>query len=295
MKVLAAFTGLALACFTAEPLLAGTTEDIRSSGILTCGLDAERPGFSVRSPDYKWTGFDVDICLALAAVVLGDSSKINFVAMQGEDGVLALQAGEIDVLFSGLPWVQGADVRRGLMFVTSTFLEPLDLFAAAGTENSAFSIGTICSFKSTPYRSEFAQIVKAREADPGDATCSGWMTRRLDNAGLENLNVGASGLERFPGYFGSVAYGPLVRQGDDQWFHVVRSTLLTIMAVLGGAPDPQVDDALLLGSGWQERALNAVGSYDALFEKHFGADTAFNLKLDAPSKEGGMQRPSNAP
>jgi hypothetical protein len=190
---------------------AGTIEDVRSSGSLTCGLDPDRPGFSVRNADYSWTGFDVDLCQSLAAAVIGQSAKANLTALTAEDRIVALQSGEVDVLFHDLPWTQGGDAKHGLMFVIATYAGP------------------------------------------------GAVQGKSDRA--------------------SVIYGPMVRQGDDQWFHVVRGVVHALMSK-PVSTDPQTDSALGLEQGWQERAINSTGSYRQIFERHFGPQTPFNMSVD---------------
>ena len=50
-----------------------------------------------RKETYK--GLDVDYCRALAAGVLGDASKVRYVALTAQNRFTALQSGEIDVLY----------------------------------------------------------------------------------------------------------------------------------------------------------------------------------------------------
>ena len=105
------------------PVAAGTIEDIRSSGVLTCGVALNNPGFSVRDNNYKWSGFNVDLCRAIAAAVVGKADKVNFVAIAENERVVALQSGEIDVLVYASPWNYQDDAANGLMFVQPSFVE----------------------------------------------------------------------------------------------------------------------------------------------------------------------------
>ncbi len=47
----------------------------------------------------NYKGLDVDYCRALAAGVLGDASKVRYVALTAQNRFTALQSGEIDVLY----------------------------------------------------------------------------------------------------------------------------------------------------------------------------------------------------
>ena len=57
-----------------------------------------------RRPDSRgeYRGLDADYCRAVAAAVLGDATKVRFVALTAQNRFTALQAGEIDVLFRNL-------------------------------------------------------------------------------------------------------------------------------------------------------------------------------------------------
>ena len=73
----------ALACtlgaLTFTPVAAATVDAVRQRGVLVCGVSQGLFGFSERKGDDTWSGFDVDICRAIAAAVLGDSAKVTFV------------------------------------------------------------------------------------------------------------------------------------------------------------------------------------------------------------------------
>ena len=120
MKILSALT---LLIVLATPALARTLDDMRASGVLACGVVLERPGFSARDKNYQWSGFDVDICRAIAAAVVGDPLKVNFVALADDELVVALQSGEVDVLPRGPQLSHSIDTSNGLIFVTPTFFE----------------------------------------------------------------------------------------------------------------------------------------------------------------------------
>ena len=102
---------------------ARTLDDVRASGVLACGVVAERPGFSLRDKAYQWSGFDVDICRAIAAAIIGDPRKVNFVGLKDDELVVALQSGEVDVLPRGPQLSLSNDTTQGLIFVTPTFFD----------------------------------------------------------------------------------------------------------------------------------------------------------------------------
>ena len=52
---------------------------VRSKGAVRCGVSDGLLGFSLKEPNGRWSGLDVDFCRAVAAAALGDSGKVVFV------------------------------------------------------------------------------------------------------------------------------------------------------------------------------------------------------------------------
>ena len=73
-------------------------ESVAANGMLRCGVSTGLPGFSATSPEGDTTGIDADICRAIAAVVLDDPEKIEFIPLTASQRFTALRSGEIDIL-----------------------------------------------------------------------------------------------------------------------------------------------------------------------------------------------------
>ena len=73
---------LAALLFTAAAH-ATTLEDVKARGKLLCGVNPGLLGFAAKGDDGNWAGFDVDFCRAIAAAVLGDAAKVDYVASHG--------------------------------------------------------------------------------------------------------------------------------------------------------------------------------------------------------------------
>jgi len=97
MKRIILATGLLTACFSAAT--AATLDTVKQRGTLVCGVSAGFAGFSAPDSQGNYKGLDVDYCRALAASVLGDASKVRYVALTAQNRFTALQSGEIDVLY----------------------------------------------------------------------------------------------------------------------------------------------------------------------------------------------------
>src|SRR5438094_267867 len=97
MKRVIIATALLSAWFSAAT--AGTLDTVKQRGTLVCGVSAGFAGFSAPDSQGNYKGLDVDYWRALAAGVLGDPSKVRYVALTAQNRFTALQSGEIDVLY----------------------------------------------------------------------------------------------------------------------------------------------------------------------------------------------------
>jgi ABC-type amino acid transport substrate-binding protein len=103
------------------PARAGTLEDVRSSGVLQCGVDTEVVGFSVQQKNNSWVGMAADFCRGIALAVIGNQTKVNFNVLKPDERVEALQSGEIDILVSALPIDAEIESRDGLLFTEAFY------------------------------------------------------------------------------------------------------------------------------------------------------------------------------
>src|SRR6202162_1052624 len=95
-KIIAATALLAASISGAS---ATTLDAVKQRGTLVCGVSAGFAGFSAPDSQGNFKGLDVDYCRALAAGVLGDPTKVRYVALTAQNRFTALQSGEIDVLY----------------------------------------------------------------------------------------------------------------------------------------------------------------------------------------------------
>ncbi len=107
--------------------------------------------------------------------------------------------------------------------------------------------------------------------------------------------------------------GPWVRQGDDQWFDLVRWTLFAMLNAeelgvtqgnideMTNSANPEVrrllgtegkfGEALGLTPDWAARIVRAVGNYGESFDRHLGSKSPMNLPrgLNQLWTKGGVQ------
>jgi general L-amino acid transport system substrate-binding protein len=81
----------------ASPGIAQTLAAVKQRGALVCGVSEGILGFSAQTGK-GWSGFDVDLCRALAAAIFDDAGKVRYVPLNATERFAALQSGSIDVL-----------------------------------------------------------------------------------------------------------------------------------------------------------------------------------------------------
>ncbi len=79
-------------------------DSVKARGKLRCGVSEDIPGFSERDADGRWRGLDADFCRAVAAAVLSDPEKVEFVPLRASARFPALQTRRIDLLLGNTTW-----------------------------------------------------------------------------------------------------------------------------------------------------------------------------------------------
>jgi general L-amino acid transport system substrate-binding protein len=99
-----------------HPTCAQTLRAVKERGTLNCGVSQGLLGFSSMDDKNIWTGFDVDICHAVAAAIFGDPAKVSFMPLDAAARFAALQSNQIDVLSRNSTWTMSRESSLGLMF-----------------------------------------------------------------------------------------------------------------------------------------------------------------------------------
>jgi len=303
---------------TSLTLSAGTLGDVTSNGVLTCGVSGTLPGFSAPNSDGKMEGLDADTCRAIAAAVLGDGEAVEFVPLTAKERFTALSSGEIDVLVRNTTWTTTRDVDLGLNFAGVNYYDGQGFLVAKtiGAETTADLNGaTFCIQAGTTTELNLADHMAANgysyEAitfDTSAQTKDGLAAGRCDvlTSDVSQLAALRSQLPNPDGYevIGQVIskepLGPVVRQGDDEWFNVVKWVMNALINAeeLGIHSDnvgklsatsnnPSVlkflgkegglGDLLGLEKSWAADAVRAVGNYAEMFERNVGLNTPLAL------------------
>lgn len=294
--------------------------EVQSRGVLRCGVNADLPGFglydAVRT---KWSGFDVDFCRVIAAAVLGDATKVEFIRTTTDgpsERLEAVRSGMVDVLIRNTTWTASRD-GSGLMFAPTTFHDGQTFMVRADSGIRTLEDLTdkrICAGEGTTsllnLREDFAARgiqftlveVKGDDLYPSyrdercDAVTSDSSQLSVQRVNLPNPDdhiVLGDRISREP-------LGPVVAEGDDQWYDIVSWAVYATMYAeelrvdksnvdqyLIESTDPRVrrllgvegtigqQFGLPIDFGYQ--IIKQVGNYADIYNQNLGPDTVFAI------------------
>jgi general L-amino acid transport system substrate-binding protein len=312
---------------------AGTLEQVLEKGIVSCGVSTGIPGFSSADSKGVWEGLDVDFCRSVAAAVLGDAKKVKFIPLTAKERFTALQSGEIDVLARSSTWTASRDTSLGLNFTGVNYYDgqgflvnkKLGITSAKELDGATFCIqaGTTTELNLTDYFKSTGMEYKAVTYDTSGQTIDGFKKGRCDAVtsdasqlyGLRLKMDDPNSVMVLPEIISKEPLGPVVRQGDDAWFNIVRWTLFaSLEAEELGVTSSNVDAMLksknpsvmrLLGTtgtagenlglkaNWAYTIVKEVGNYAESFDKHVGKDSPLGISrgFNKLWNQGGLMYP----
>ncbi len=325
--------GLLSLCFGAlsATVTAGTLDDVKVRGTLLCGVNPGLQGFAIKSADGNWTGFDVDFCKAVAAATLGDAAKVEFVPVNAQERFDRLKSGNIDLLARNTTWTMERETKTGIRFVGVSYHDGqgfivkklLGVSTALNLTGAAicFLSGTTTQANVEDYFREkemsfvpitfdkIEELVKAfdeSKCDTYTADLSQLYAIRLKLANPDDSIVLSDVISKEP-------LGPAVRQGDEQWFNIVRWTLFALInaeeseiraatadALKAESKNPAVRRILGLegtfgadlglDADWATRAIKAAGNYGEIFERNLGKGSPLAIErgINAQWNAGGL-------
>ena len=287
---------------------ATTLETIKAKGHVQCGVTTGLAGFSAPDDKGHYTGIDADVCYAVAAAVFGDRSKVKFTPLTAKERFTALASGEIDILSRNTTHTLTRDASLGLNFTYYNyidgqgFLVKKDLGVKSVNELSGAKIciqaGTTTELNLADYfrthKMQFQPVVydtsiQTREGfDKG--ACDVLTSDKSQLAALRTELKDPKGSIILPETISKEPLGPVVRQGDDQWFNIVKwvlygvinadelgvssknvdqmksSTNPNIKRLLGVEGD--MGKKLGLSNDWLYHVIKQVGNYDEMYERN---------------------------
>jgi general L-amino acid transport system substrate-binding protein len=326
---------LAAGLFAAGTAHAGKDLDaIKARGTLVCGVNTGLPGFSSADSQGRWSGLDVDLCRAIAAAVLNDAARVRYVPLNSQQRFTALQSGEVDMLSRNSTWTLTRDASLGLHFAGVNFYDGQGFMVPRSlnvTQLSQLRGATVCVEAGTTTELNLADFSRANNLNlrPVVFTEVSAATAAYFGGRCQAYTTDMSGLAAYRAneapkpedhviltqLISKEPLGPVVRQGDDEFFNIVKwvhnvmleaeelgitqanvdqlrasSTNPNIRRILG-AGNENSGRLLGLDKDWAYRIIKAVGNYGESFERNVGKGSNIGLDrgMNALWNKGGLQ------
>ena len=305
---------------TAQVVSAGTTEpptdteapaeasgdslldEVIARDSVKCGVRVDLPGFNSVDESGEQTGFDADFCRVIAAAVLGDSTKVEFVNIDSGDARFpALQSGEIDVLVRNTTWTAGRDGTEGATFLHPIFYDGQGMMVATDAYASIDEMdgANVCVVAGTTTEGNVATEFAARGLtanvesfeDIGllqeawiAGSCDGWSsdTSQLNavRASFPDADGGPDSLVILDEVFSKEPLAPAVLDNDSRWADAVNWAIFaTIQAEEFGVTSENAADMAAGEDPAIAAFLGAPNADGTVVDPGLGLATDFALQV----------------
>ena len=284
---------------------------IQDRGEVTCATGNDTPGFHYLDAAGESLGFDVDLCRAVAAAVLGDADAIDYRFTDLAERGPALQSGEIDLMNLTTTWTSNRDVNWG-NFAPVMFYDGQGFMTRKDSGvTSALELGgaAICVTSGTTTELNLADYFRQNNLDftptvfeQSDVAVDAYQAGQCDafttdRSGLASLLTEFPNPEEhliLPEIVSEEPLTPVIPHGDEAWFDVVKIVMAgLIYAEAYGIDSTNVDEmaagdnvkakrllgsegdfgqeALGLRKTFMQDVIKQVGNYGAIYERNLGA------------------------
>jgi len=292
---------LAAWSFTAS---AATLDAVKQRGTLVCGVSTGFAGFSAPDSQGNFKGLDVDYCRALAAGVLGDPTKVRYVALTAQNRFTALQSGEIDVLYRNSTQTFVRGVTLGLRQGPINFYDGQGFVVRkdSGVKDlKSLNGATVCVAQGTTHELTLGDYGRANNIDwkplvfdRVDTMYQTFFGGRCDvmtqdasalAGAVATAAPNAADYVVLPQTISKEPLGPFTRNADEM---AKSSNSPAVQRLLGTSGD--LGSRLGLDNKWLLLAIKTGGNYGEIFERNVGQTSPLKLErgLNALWSKGGL-------
>mgnify|MGYP001211606097 CR=1 FL=1 len=278
------------------PTYGSTVKRVREEGSVRCGTKLDFAGFSERYWDddsgLDWHGFDVDICRAVAAAVLGDYDSVDFIEVDGKTRFSYLIDGTIDMLSAATTYTYSRNVLKKLEFLPTTYYDgqgfitkkTLGVSSAKQMEGARICMSSTGTAKKNIEDFFLVHEIKYKPVvvPVGQKSKDWYLEGRCDMYGTDRSGL-ASNRTTFkdaewhiilPEIISKEPLGPVVKYGDQQWSDIVRWTVYVLfIAEEMGLNSENIDDMVDHVDPAVKRFMGELNGKD---HPHLGAKLGLN-------------------
>jgi general L-amino acid transport system substrate-binding protein len=280
---------------------------VRERGKVVCANNTQLAGFGFLDADGNTAGFDIDLCRAVAAAVLGDANAVEYQPTTASERGPTMQSGQVDMMSRNTTWTTSRDATWGnfaqtMFYDGQGFMVPASLGVSAALELQDAKVcvqqGTTTELNLQDYSNQNNLNFDIVTFPDATTTSEAYQTGQCDalttdRSGLVATRVGYDNPDDhviLPSAISEEPLGPVVPHGDDQWYDVVKTTMaILIYAEAFGITsdrvpttatgDTAVDRLFGLGGSYGQEDLGLsqtaaqdvirqVGNYGEIYDRH---------------------------
>ena len=288
---------------------------IRQRGFLVCGVFPGIAGFAEVDSQGHYTGFDIDICRAVAAAVVGSAERIRYQPVASID--LFQRSTDIDIVSRRLTW----SLRREgmhVLFGPVTFYDGQGFLVGerrhvdhttelAGVpvcvaENSEHDVTLTAYFRRHQIPLHKVPVADGEAAGRAlaEGRCQAFSADVSELASVRSKMEDPRGFRILDDRISQEPLAQLVRQEDVDLFDVLRWTVFAMIAAedlgvtsanvseMAARNDPDIarllgvsagnGAALGLDEAWARHVIADVGIYGEVFERNLGMATPIAME-----------------
>ena len=313
-----------------EQIMEGSRlETVKDRGKVICASRNDVPGYGFIDGAGNNEGFDIDLCRALAAAVLGDPNAIEIRLISAAERGPTIQSGEVDMLVRTVTWTTSRDSQWGnyaqtMFYDGQGFMARKDLGLSSAYDLKDASVcvtqGTTTELNMQDFSNQNDLNLSPLTFEDTDAVVAAYESGQCDAFTNDRSQLAALGtaLENradhviLPETISEEPLGPVVPSGDDQWFDVVKTVMgILIYAEAYGVSsdnlpsaatgDTKVDRLLGFDGSYGQESLginqtvaqdviSSVGNYGEIYDRNLGPDG-----INLPRENGRNALWANAP
>jgi len=252
---------------TDTPVRDSVLQKVKERGVLNCGVSGDLPGFSnvdlgnvdITTIDNdaadnvsvlaqkSLSGFDVDICKAIAAAIFNDPEAIEFRFLDTQERFEELTSGKIDVLSRTTTWTLERDISINIEYAPVVFYDGQGVLVRkdSGIESLKDLTGKdICVEIETTneenIRNEMRKLNISYELRPlgskkevydfyESGKCQGVTSDRSQLAATRTILDSPDSHVLLPEVISKEPLAPAVLEGDVEWLEVVRWVVFSLI------------------------------------------------------------------
>ena len=313
-----------------EQMMEGSRlETVKGRGKVICASRNDVPGYGYLDESGNNMGFDIDLCRAMAAAVLGDPNAIEIRLISAAERGPTIQSGEVDMLVRTVTWTTSRDAQWGnyaqtMFYDGQGFMARKDLGLSSAYELKDASVcvtqGTTTELNMQDFSNQNDLNLSPLTFEDTDAVVAAYESGQCDAFTNDRSQLAALGtaLENradhviLPETISEEPLGPVVPSGDDQWFDIVKTVMgILIYAEAYGVSsdnvpsaatgDTKVDRLLGFDGSYGQESLginqtaaqdviSSVGNYGEIYDRNLGPDG-----VNLPRENGRNALWANAP